>query len=421
VLALALVAGSFAFLSGLGVLGGLAALSDDPEEMLFEVNLYLGTAVVMLSLGGFLVYQAASSLGAASSGALTLRTPWFLLPVFPILLLIGQYQATHPERLPWLYPFVNLGIVSIPSLFIALLVARRYLRANPWPWPISWREWSSGFVYGAIGATAIAGIVNTIYLYAGAWFFVEQFGHFDAGPLDWRLRGLPTGWGILFDLSVISVVAPFNEEFWKGALVALFFFRKGGAARCFVWGVLAGSGFNLFETFFNSLSLVNPHQIAAGTIGNEWWLFALARAGTSAMHALAAGLAALGFFGLLRRRRRYLPGYLAGVLLHGCWNASVYLIYGDIFLSQSGPDSLALDALGAAALMTLAGGSLLMLWFLAGELRDGAPAPIYRMLGMVPRADGNPPETSQPGHAAPGFRHPVSRLARFKDLHSNSA
>jgi hypothetical protein len=421
VLALALVAGSFAFLTGLGFLGGLAALSDDPEERLFEVNLYLGTAVVMLSLGGFLVYQAASSLGDTTSGALTLRTPWFLVPVFPVLVLVGQYQATHPERLPWLFPFVNLGIVSIPSVFIALLVARRYLRSNLWPWPISWRESSSGFAYGAIGATTIAGVINTIYLYAGAWFFVDQFGHFDAGPLDWKLRGLPTGWGIVFDLSVLSVVAPFNEEFWKGALVALFFFRKGGAARCFVWGVLAGAGFNLFETFFNSLSLVNPQQIADQTLGNEWWLFALARAGTSSMHALASGLAALGFFGLLRRRWRYVPGYLAGVLLHGSWNASVYLIYGDIFLSQAGPDSLFLDALGAAALVTLGCGALLMLWFLAGELRDGAPAPIYRMLGMVPAGGGEPAGVLPSAHSAGGFPQPAFPHTRIKDLHAHPA
>jgi hypothetical protein len=402
-------------MAGLGSLSGLAAVSDDPPQRLFEINLFLGTAIVMLSLGGFLVYQAASALGDTTSGAFSLRTPWFLVPLFPVLVALGQYQASHPERLPWLFPLVNLGIVAIPSIFIALLVERRYLRNNPWAWPISWREWTSGFVYGAIGATSIAGILNTVYLLAGAWFFIDRFGSGGFGSLETSLQTLPRGWGIFFDLSVLSIVAPLNEEFWKGSLVALFFFRKGGAARCLTWGVLAGTGFNLFETFFNSLSLVNPEELASQTIGGRWWLFALARAGTSSMHGLASGLAALGFFGLLRRRWRYAPGFVAGVMLHAAWNGSVYLVSGDVFLSQAGPDSLLLDGIGAGALVGLAAGSLLLLWYLPGQLRDGAPAPIYRIIGMVPAAAPTIPVTLPAPQAMlppPGFS-----AARIKDLH----
>jgi hypothetical protein len=195
-------------------------------------------------------------------------------------------------------------------------------------------------------------------------------------------------WGVAFDLSVLSVVAPLNEEFWKGAIVALFFFRKGSLARCFCWGVVAGSGFNLLETFLNSLAAVNPEQLADQTIGGQWWLFAIARAGTCAIHGLATGLAALGFYGLLRRRWRLAPLYLAGVTLHGLWNGWVYLVAGDVFLSEAGPDAVWLDALGVGVLIALGGGSLWGLWLLSGWLRDGSPAPIYRMLGMGPRDGG---------------------------------
>jgi hypothetical protein len=229
-----------------------------------------------------------------------------------------------------------------------------------------------------------------------AWL-VETKGNGDLFPLDESLRALPDNWGIFLDLSTISIVAPLNEEFWKGMIVAFFFFRKGGAARCFMWGVLVGTGFNLFETFGNSLALVNPDQAAENTIGADWWLFATARAGTAAMHGLATGLAALGFYGLFRRKPAYLVGYPAGVLLHATWNFLVYAVEGDALFSGAGPDSLTLDVLGVTGLVLVLVGTLAMLWVLSSSLRDDAPAPIYRLLGMVPRR-APPPER--------GFRWP---------------
>ncbi|MBE0608497.1 MAG: PrsW family intramembrane metalloprotease [Dehalococcoidia bacterium] len=167
-------------------------------------------------------------------------------------------------------------------------------------------------------------------------------------------------------------------------LVAFFFFRRGGAARCFVWGVLAGAGFNILETFQNSLAVVNPDQLSEQQISEQWWLFAVGRAGTGALHATATGLAALGFFGLLRRRPIYMVGYPLGVLVHGTWNFLNYTLAGDAILSGSGPDSTLLDVLSIGGLVALFGLCLAVLWVLSGRLRDGFPAPIYRVLEMVP-------------------------------------
>ena len=388
----AVVVGAFAFLNGLGALALLLAVDEEPRDRLFQVNAFLGTAIVTLSLGGMLVYQAASSLGRTGSSAMGERVRWWaviglLLVAFPLLVGLGQLQVNNPERLPWLFPLTNVGIVSIPSLAIALAVSRRYARANTWAWPFSWREWTSGVIYGAIGATTVAGIINTLYmLFAGAWL-IENHGFGDRWAIDEYLWTVPDSWGIAFDLSVLSVVAPINEEFWKGMLVAFFFFRKGGAARCFVWGVLAGAGFNILETFQNSLAVVNPSQVSEQQMTGEWWLFAVGRAGTGALHSAATGLAALGFFGLFRRQPRYLPGFPAGVLLHGSWNFLNYTLAGDAILSASGPDSRLLDVLSIAGLGALFLASLTLLWVFSSRLRDGTPAPIYQVLGMVPLAD----------------------------------
>ena len=361
----------------------------DPDLELFEINATVGTGVLYLTLGGFLVVQAASALGRTSSSPLRLRRPYVLLPLFPFCVALGQYQANNPERLPWLFPFVNIAMVSIPSLTVAAVVATRYSRAHPLAWPVSWREWTSGFVYGAIGATTMAVIFNTAYLLGVGHLLVQLVGN--GGPfndLGYNIQRLSTGWGIFFDLSTLSIEAPLTEEFWKGMIVAFFFFRRGGLARCFVWGVLAGTGFNLLETFQNSLGAVHPSSLADQTIGQQWWFFALARAGTAAMHGMATGLAAIGFYGLFRRRWRYVIGYLGGVALHGSWNFLVYVIWGDAMLSRRGPDSTALDILGGIALAAVFLLAVTALWVLSGRLRDDAPAPIYRLLGMRPVPPG---------------------------------
>ena len=364
-------------------------MSDRPDDRLFEINLFVGAATLFLGLGGFLVYQAASALGGTGSSAFAGRVPWPLVAFFPAAIVIGQLQANEPTRAPWLFPFVNLAVVGVPSVLVAWVAITRYAARNPLAWPVSWREAMSSFTWGAIGATSMGGLINSVYLVLAAAFVIDFAGRgsaWDVGNID----TVGTAWGIAFDLSVLSVVAPLNEEFWKGAIVALFFFRKGSMARCFCWGVVAGSGFNLLETFLNSLAAVNPQQLADQTIGGQWWLFAIARAGTGAIHGLATGFAALGFFGLLRRRWRLAPLYLAGVTLHGLWNGCVYLVAGDVFLSEAGPDAAWLDALGVGVLVALGAGSLWGIWLLSGWLRDGAPAPIYRILGMGPRPGGGP-------------------------------
>ena len=385
--------GAFAFLIGGGVLSTALSIDEpyDPALKLFRINAALGAGILYIVLGGFLVVQAASALGNTASSAVRFRWPYALLPLFPLLVLAGQFQANDPERLPWLFPLVNIAIVTIPSLSVAAVVAARYGRSHPLAWPISWREWTGGFVYGAIGATTVAALVNTAYLLGAGLLLVHAVGN--EGPLSefgYNLRALPRAWGIFFDLSVLSIEAPLTEEFWKGMLVAFFFFRGGGLARCFTWGVLAGAGFNLLETFQNSLGTVHPSAVADQTIGSEWWFFAIARAGTAAMHSLATGLAAIGFYGLFRRKAKCLLGYPAGVAVHGSWNFLVYVIWGDALFSRQGPDSGVLDVLGGLGLAVLFAASALALWVLSGTLRDEAPAPIYRLLGMRPANSGVP-------------------------------
>lgn len=363
----------------------LSLAENDPELRLLQIQLFVGISVISLSLGGLLVYHAASALGRTPSGSVTLAFPWPVAVMFPALVAVGQWQATHADRLPWLFPFVNLAMVSLPSLGIAAMATNRYLSVHPLAWPVTWRELSAGIIYGAVGAIFIAGILNSAYLVGGASVLVELVGE-DGGDLAQRLRTVPTGWGVAYDLSVLSVFAPLNEEFCKGFVVALFFYRRGGMARCFLWGVLAGAGFNISETFFNSVALIEHEALAERTIGSQWWIFAIARAGTATVHSAATGLAALGFYGLFRRDFRLVPLFMAGVGIHAAWNFLAYINYGDVFLAGAAPDARWLDLLSIAAMTVLGLASLVLIAGLGRNLRDEAPAPIYSALGMMPGA-----------------------------------
>lgn len=413
-LGLALVSGALAFLTGLSALASLATVDGTPAHKLFEINTFVGVAIVFMALGGMLVYQATSSLGNTGSSPMHQSSRWrwaapLLVGAFLVLVVLGQLQVNHPERLPWLFPLVNLGIVSIPSFVIATVVAQRYMRFNRFAWPVSWREWSTAIIYGAVGATSIAGVINTLYLAFGAAYLISQHGQGDAFDISQNLQTIPRGLGVAFDISVLSVVAPLNEEFFKGSLVGLFFYRKGGAARCFLWGVLAGAGFNVFETFGNSLGILDRQAVAETTIGDSWWLFAVGRAGTAALHSCATGFSALGIYGLLRHRPRYMLGYPAGVLLHGTWNFLNYVIAGDTILSESGPDSTLLDIGGLAGLAALFLLCVTLLWVMPRRLRDESPAPVYAALRMLP--EGAPLDTtfwlSAP---APAIARPAAAL-----------
>jgi hypothetical protein len=205
-------------------------------------------------------------------------------------------------------------------------------------------------------------------------------------------------------------------------LVAFFFFRRGNVARCFLWGVLAGAGFNLIETFQNSLGIVNPDALREQTISSEWWRFAVARSGPGIIHATATGFSALGIYAVLRREWRWLWGYPVGVAIHAAWNFLAYVVQGDVFFSQAGPDTQMLDWVGIGAMILLAASCALVLRTLPRLLKDERPAPLYVALGMLPAAPEDPQEpvvkntsgTSPPGtrtFTASGWRRIVTGVS----------
>ncbi len=65
----------------------------------------------------------------------------------------------------------------------------------------------------------------------------------------------------------------------------------------------------------------------------------------------------------------------------------LFTLAGDSFLSQAGPDSDLLDVLSIIGLIGVFIACVTLLWEMSRRVRDGAPAPIYRLLGMRPMSE----------------------------------
>ncbi|MFP3853666.1 MAG: PrsW family glutamic-type intramembrane protease, partial [Anaerolineales bacterium] len=102
--------------------------------------------------------------------------------------------------------------------------------------------------------------------------------------------------------------------------------QKVSSGAAFLGGALGGTGFAFAEAMF----LTQPVS--------GWLIMAIARAGASSMHALAAGLTAWGLAeGVVQKRwRRLALGFFVAVALHGLWNAAaIGLGIGQLALEQS--------------------------------------------------------------------------------------
>ena len=172
-------------------------------------------------------------------------------------------------------------------------------------------------------------------------------------------------------LVLFGGVTPVVEEAAKSLAIWGLVDRLGEPADGFVAGALTGAGFGLVEGLLASAS------------PDPFWSVTLAvRGGSSVMHIAAASFAGYGIVAF-RRTRRYaslLGGYLAALLIHGLWNASVVMIgFGGLHISTGVTDSnwigLPLVAFGALILATLCVGTPIALIATNRRLRSIARLP----------------------------------------------
>jgi hypothetical protein len=261
------------------------------------------------------------------------RTRWGWFALIPAYLLLVALGAAVSYLLPlkvaaWVLPPIHVLVMYIPPLLVLGLLG----------WGLggnggSRREIAAGMAGGGCLGMAMSLLGEILILAAVAIIVViallampediEQMSALSEQMQDpaWIADITNVASIVLSPIVIVSVLSvfcipvPIIEETAKALAGGV----AGGwvrphPARAFAWGVAAGAGFALAENLFN------------GAVGGVegWALGAVTRTGTTAMHCFASGLVGWGWGQLWRARRplRFLGALIAGMIIHGVWNAA---------------------------------------------------------------------------------------------------
>ncbi|MBN1484768.1 MAG: PrsW family intramembrane metalloprotease [Chloroflexia bacterium] len=386
------------------------------DSLFWSADIGLVLGLFLAAAGALLFHHARRSLLGRPSSPLRLPPLWLLAGLFA-LLLAGVLGGSA-----WRF------LAADSTVFLPLLAGLPPLLAVAWAVDgaaegLTWRRF---LIVLALGATASVLLAVILEALLPAALLALVAGLFELARAAWEraVEALAGGevaqvlgsYFFLWGWIELAVVSPLAEEFAK-PLLLLPLLRSGGRRpafnprHAFLLGAVVGAGFATTE---------NMLYMGLG-YGSFWHEFgpgiALVRAMGAAIHPLASGLVAWGWYRLfypadpvgpgespLRRfleRRPWLSRFGLAVLVHAVWNGGGLLVLGlaggrffggapevDVFGTTLLGVLLALLALlAAAAWMALRMLSRDLLARPAGEAADGElPRWQAGLLGTTDRA-----------------------------------
>jgi len=368
--------GAIVFLPALPlILGSCCLLSemagyDDPGARAFS----LGAAALMavgLACGGMMLFQGSSALGGGTSRRLHLPPLWGVVGGFVLALVTGlglwQIEGVAPLLAPWF--IVAAG--ALPPLAAVVWAV------NGRPGWLTWRRAGVAFSAGATVSVLLAILFEILVPYTILWLLLDL-----GEPVLDALEGLVdllaggevaralTSPGFLLALFELALVAPLAEEFVKPLVVLPLLRGTESRREVFLLGAAAGAGFAALENVIYAL---------AG--GRYWGGILTLRALGAAVHPLGAGLTALAWHAILRRKQVFQtsassvepkkPGFWVGgfalaVGQHALWNGGLALWMALSGATFFGPEPWEADVMGVSitvgllALIALEGVALWM-------------------------------------------------------------
>jgi RsiW-degrading membrane proteinase PrsW (M82 family) len=222
-----------------------------------------------------------------------------------------------------------------------------------------------------VGGAVVGGVVALVgHVVAGGFVgaFVLGFAELARELLeslrtDPRVSDVLSSPWVVVLLIQVTVVAPIAEE--VGKTLGAWLGRPTGRREAFLAGVAAGTGFAVLENLL--------YAGVGAAYGEPWPAVIAARALGAAVHPLATGLVALGWWewrnerdlGALARR------FLAGVGIHALWNgtAVVVAVVGTAVEMGGAPQDMGSVSLAFAAVLgaVFAGG----LWIVTVRVAEG--------------------------------------------------
>lgn len=328
---------------------------------LVATNLTLASlAALTLTLGFTLSYQARNSLKGRPSTTFRPPSPWFMVLVFFLCLIVGQAMLSlvaSPVLTSLAFPPLHVFAAVSPALAILAFVARRTRAAS---WRTLSLEVSHGALLAPMGALAAELVALLVVGLVIAFVFaltpggIEQLLDLSINLQDpaWiedpaNLAQLVLSpWALTIIVLIFVVIAPLLEEFLKGLGVLLLGYRLRGQAQALLWGVACGAGFALAESLFN------------GSIALEGWgAVMIMRWGASLMHCVGTGIVGLGWHQALVGRRpwRLLAAHGASWGVHALWNGAALAVFvPSLFMVAQPQDFVAQSVASLVVLSSLA-------------------------------------------------------------------
>jgi RsiW-degrading membrane proteinase PrsW (M82 family) len=289
-------------------------------------------------------------------------------------LLVGTSEVIVNNIL-LVFPLIALSGI-LPALTFFALALRRVRRPKTHEWPTTWRRFTLALVSGATSAIFLAVIFEGILTLIAAFQFATANTSFIDNP-NAPISHDPST--VIFNLMIVSVIAPIVEEGFKPLAVITMIGRIRSAAEAFILGMACGIGFDMIET----TSYIG--------IGYHHWIdVAIDRSTAGLLHGFGAGMMALGWYYITHKDA--LKGHhlqiglgcmLYAILQHAIWNGSFvlqllpapigpYLESGTITIVNYQLDAFLIVYVLFSVLM------LCFLWFVTGKIRLSPDVPIQR-------------------------------------------
>jgi hypothetical protein len=256
-----------------------------------------------------------------------LQRPAWLILALPPLLLMGYIAAKTLVGSFVVLPFIHVAAAATSVLFFLALGLRG---VELWRPQLTWGIFNLGLI-GAPFLSLIGELAALIILGSGVLVFLlgdpqnlqtllELTENLSVAPSDTAFDLLAPYLSspvvILGGLFFGAILVPIIEEIFKPIGVLLLLRRTPKAVDGFAAGLLSGAGYALFENF----------SLGAGA-GEDWALVTMARAGTSLIHIVTAGLTGWAFTEAWTQKRfgRLVVAYFLAVGIHAMWNGIVIL------------------------------------------------------------------------------------------------
>jgi RsiW-degrading membrane proteinase PrsW (M82 family) len=375
---LVIIGGIFCGILLLGASIASSASKISSQGIFASTILYTSLMLAGIIGGAFGILHSSLALALRPSRPLKLPPFWSFLPIYILLVIVGLLVGTSEvivNNFLVVFPLIALSGI-LPALTFFALALRRVRRPKTHEWPTTWRRFTLALVSGATSAIFLAVIFEGILTLIAAFQFATANTSFIDNP-NAPIPHDPST--VIFNLMIVSVIAPIVEEGFKPLAVITMIGRIRSAAEAFILGMACGIGFDMIET----TSYIG--------IGYRHWIdVAIDRSTAGLLHGFGAGMMALGWYYITHKDA--LKGHhlqiglgcmLYAILQHAIWNGSFvlqllpapigpYLESGTITIVNYQLDAFLIVYLVFSVLM------LCFLWFVTGKIRLQPDVPAQR-------------------------------------------